>query len=197
MKKTIKTYALCAALLGILVFYVAAPYVVMQRLYDGVMRLDANVIEKHVDFPSLRESLKEQANAYLATRLPKAQDGRPSLFGMAGLVMLPKVVEAVVDAYVTPTGMRQALERAIVKIDGKDISEKEHRPLRREDIQHAFFENPDTFRIEAKNMVFILRLKDWSWKLTEARLPPEVFAPPKKAPVPLQGSPAPDDAPTP
>jgi hypothetical protein len=195
--KTPAKIALSAAVLGLLAFYIAAPYLAMNRLYDGVMRLDAEVIERHVDFPSLRESLKEQANAYLATRLPKAQDGRPSLFGMAGLVMMPKVVEAIVDAYVTPTGMRQTLERAVVKIDGGDVSEKEHRRLRREDIQHAFFENPDTFRIEAKNMVFILRLKDWKWKLTEARLPPEVFAPPKKVPAPAEDNPAPDEAPTP
>lgn len=182
MKKPVK-FALCAAVFGLVAFYVASPYLVMQKLYDGVMRMDADVIERHVEFPALRESLKEQANAYLATRLPKAQNGRPSLFGAAGLVMLPKVVEALVDAYVTPTGMRQVLDQATVRVDGKDVSEKEPRPLRREDIQHAFFENPDTFRIEAKNMVFILRLKDWKWKLTEARLPPDVFIRPKAPPA--------------
>lgn len=186
--KTHLKFSLWAALFGLVAFYIAAPYLAMQRLYDGVMRMDADVIERHVEFPALRESLKEQANAYLATRLPKAQNGRPSLFGAAGLVMLPKVVEALVDAYVTPTGMRQALNDAVVKIDGKEAAEKEPRRLRREDIQYAFFENPDTFRIEAKNMVFILRLKDWKWKLTEARLPPEVFLRNKKAPAPAPES---------
>jgi hypothetical protein len=188
MKTHIK-FSLWAALFGLVAFYIATPYLAMQRLYDGVMRMDADVIERHVEFPALRESLKEQANAYLATRLPKAQNGRPSLFGAAGLVMLPKVVEALVDAYVTPTGMRQVLQDAVVKVDGKEAAEKEPRRLRREDIQYAFFENPDTFRIEAKNMVFILRLKDWKWKLTDARLPPEVFMRNKKATA------APDNAP--
>ncbi|MFN7113508.1 MAG: DUF2939 domain-containing protein [Alphaproteobacteria bacterium] len=190
MKIQIKFF-LWAALFAVVAFYIAAPYMAMQRLYDGVMRMDADVIERHVEFPALRESLKEQANAFLATRLPAGQNGRPSLFGAAGLVMLPKVVEALVDAYVTPTGMRQVLNDALVKIDGKDATGKEPRPLRREDIQYAFFENPDTFRIEAKNMVFILRLKDWKWKLTEARLPPEVFLRSRKAP----DSAAPQDAP--
>ncbi|HRI75465.1 MAG TPA: DUF2939 domain-containing protein [Alphaproteobacteria bacterium] len=174
--KTPAKIAVSAALLGLVAFYVASPYLAMERLYKGVMQMDAKVIETHVDFPMLRESLKEQANVYLAARVPKGQDGRTGIFGAASLVMLPKIVEAVVDAYVTPTGMRMALDRALVKIDGKDIQNKEPRPLSRKDIDHAFFENPDTFRIEAKGMTFILRLRDWRWKLTAAELPPEVFA---------------------
>lgn len=175
MKTPVK-FALYAALAGLAIFYVLAPYMAMQRLYDGVMRMDADVIETHVDFPMLRESLKEQANAYLAVHMPKGPEGRTGLLGAAGLVMMPKIVEAVVDAYVTPTGMRQALDRAVVRIDGKNLSEREPRSLTRKDIDHAFFENPDTFRIEAKGIVFILRLRDWRWKLTEARLPPDMFA---------------------
>lgn len=175
-----------------LAYYIATPYMAMERLYKGVMRMDADVIEKHVDFPSLRASLKEQANVYMAAHMPKGQDGRTGFLGAAGLVMLPKIVEALVDAYVTPTGMRQTLDQAVIRIDGKELSEKEPRPLTRKDIDYAFFENPDTFRIEAKNMVFIMRLKDWRWKLTEARLPAEAFARPKKQTPPPEDAAAPD-----
>lgn len=180
MKTPFKIASLLAAACVVGV-YIASPYMVTKQLYRGVMQMDANVIERHVDFPSLRESLKEQANAYLAIHMPRGEDGRTGIFGAAGLVMMPKIVEAVVDAYVTPTGMRQALERAVVKTS--QAEGKEPRPLKREDIDYAFFENPDTFRVEARDMVFILRLKDWRWQLTEARLPPEVFARRKAAPA--------------
>lgn len=180
MKKLNKIAIVVAVLCGIAA-YVAMPYLAVQRLYQGFARMDADVIEAHVDFPSVRESLKEQANAYLATHMPQDESGRTGLLGAAGFVMMPKVVEAVVDAYVTPTGMRQMINRALMH--SSDPASKEPRPLRREDIDYAFFENPDTFRVEARNMVFILRLKDWHWKLTEARMPPEVFAR-RKAPAP-------------
>lgn len=180
MKKSFKIGTFLIVL-GIAGFYAASPYMATQRLYDGVMQMDADVIENHVDFPSLRESLKEQANAYLAINMPRGEDGRTGLFGAAGLVMMPKIVEALVDAYVTPVGMRQALERAIVK--ASQAEGKEPRELKREDIDYAFFDNPTTFRVEARGMVFILRLKDWHWQLAEARMPPEVFAR-KKAGVP-------------
>jgi hypothetical protein len=187
MKISLKTGTFVAALC-LAAFYVATPYMVTKKLYRGVMTMDANVIERHVDFPSLRESLKEQANAYLAIHMPRGEDGRTGLFGAAGLVMMPKIVEALVDAYVTPTGMRQALERAVVKTS--QAEGKEPRPLKREDIDYAFFENPDTFRVEAREMVFILRFKDWRWQLTEARLPPEVFARKKAATTAAPASPA-------
>lgn len=207
MKKPYKI-ALCTAILFLIAYYVISPYMAMQRLYDGVMQANADVIETHVDFPSLRESLKEQANAYLATRMPRGQDGRAGIFGAASMVLMPAVVQSLVDAYVTPTGMRQIMDRAVIKIDGKEITKqdgtatqdtaqgsakKEPRPLKREDIDYAFFENPDTFRIEARNMVFILRLKDWKWKLTDARLPPEFFSRNAKK-LPQENAPAPDAA---
>jgi hypothetical protein len=196
MKKPYKI-ALCTAILFLIAYYVISPYMAMQRLYDGVMQANADVIETHVDFPSLRESLKEQANAYLATRMPRGQDGRTGIFGAAGMVLMPAVVQSLVDAYVTPTGMRQILDRAVIKVDGTEITsaqdpaKKEPRQLKREDIDYAFFENPDTFRIEARNMVFILRLKDWKWKLTDARLPPEFFSRNAKK-LPQENTPAPD-----
>lgn len=81
------------------VVYVAAPVLAARELVAAARAGDAAGLERRVDFPAFRESLKDELNARLMREMRDSDDraGRAlaMLFG-------PALVSGVVDAFVTP-----------------------------------------------------------------------------------------------
>ena len=81
------------------VVYVAAPVLAARELVAAAKAGDAAGLERRVDFPAFRESLKDELNARLMREMRDSDDraGRAlaMLFG-------PALVSGVVDAFVTP-----------------------------------------------------------------------------------------------
>lgn len=81
------------------VIYVAAPVLAARELVAAAEAGDAAGLERRVDFPAFRESLKDELNARLMREMRDSDDraGRAlaMLFG-------PALVSGVVDAFVTP-----------------------------------------------------------------------------------------------
>lgn len=81
------------------VVYVAAPVLAARELVAAAEAGDAAGLERRVDFPAFRESLKDELNARLMREMRDSDDraGRAlaMLFG-------PALVSGVVDAFVTP-----------------------------------------------------------------------------------------------
>jgi len=81
------------------VVYVAAPVLAARELVAAAKAGDAAGLERRVDFPAFRESLKDELNARLMSEMRHSDDqaGRAlaMLFG-------PALVSGVVDAFVTP-----------------------------------------------------------------------------------------------
>ncbi len=79
--------------------YVAAPVLAARELVAAAKAGDAAGLERRVDFPAFRESLKDELNARLMREMRDSDDraGRAlaMLFG-------PALVSGVVDAFVTP-----------------------------------------------------------------------------------------------
>jgi hypothetical protein len=79
--------------------YVAAPVLAARELVAAARAGDAAALERRVDFPAFRESLKDELNARLMREMRESDDqaGRAlaMLFG-------PALVSGVVDAFVTP-----------------------------------------------------------------------------------------------
>lgn len=79
--------------------YVAAPVLAARELVAAAKAGDAAGLERRVDFPAFRESLKDELNARLMREMRQSDDraGRAlaMLFG-------PALVSGVVDAFVTP-----------------------------------------------------------------------------------------------
>ncbi|MGH8778734.1 DUF2939 domain-containing protein [Paraburkholderia sp.] len=92
------------ALLG---FGYASPYLALDRLKRAADARDAATVNQYVDFPALRESLKQQVTALLTRRLDSQSNGNPlaAIGAMIGVALIGPLV----DAYATPDGVAALL----------------------------------------------------------------------------------------
>jgi hypothetical protein len=169
-----------AALIVVLAaFYVAYPYFALYRLGEALRAQDLEAVEGKVDWPRVRQGIKDDVNAALLAKV-KPDDTNP-LAGL-GVALAGKVASPVVDATVTPSGLiavanadRPTLETLVTQIY---VSGAVDRPLPR--LIHSAFSGPATFDAtirprEATSddgaIHLRLELEGGYWMLTRIRLP--------------------------
>jgi hypothetical protein len=91
---------LVALCIVVLVTYGASPYYSFWRFTNAVQSHDAAAISARVDFPAVRASLKRQLVARFADKTTSHK--RWSNLG-------PTLIDAIIDAYVTPEGIAALL----------------------------------------------------------------------------------------
>nr|WP_313633340.1 DUF2939 domain-containing protein [Brevundimonas naejangsanensis] len=84
------------------VAYAASPLLAARSLIQAAKTGDERALERQVDFPAFRASLKDELNARMMVEMRK--DKRLGDSGLSGLGMLlaPALVGGAVDAFVTP-----------------------------------------------------------------------------------------------
>src|SRR5690606_25044129 len=82
--------------------YGASPLLAARSLIQAAKTGDERALERQVDFPAFRQSLKDELNARMMAEMRK--DPRLGDSGLSGLGMLlaPALVGGAVDAFVTP-----------------------------------------------------------------------------------------------
>ena len=177
MKKWI---ALAVVLLLALGSYVAAgPYLAIHGIRTALAEQDTGKLEKHVDFPALRVSLKAQAEDALARR---AGTGiQSSFFGAIAMSVANNMLGAGVDTMVTPLGIGALLQgRSMWKqsvgdtVDGDTYGKAVPADPLKTATHH--YESPSRFTATIQNeagqpVVFVFKRKGLSWKLADIRLP--------------------------
>jgi hypothetical protein len=98
-------------ILGILVvvaaagLYLASPLMAFRSLAEAAETGDEAGLERMVDFPAVRESLKDQLNARLIGALRKDPALSEGPFGQLGALLGPSIVDQVVNVALTPQGV--------------------------------------------------------------------------------------------
>jgi hypothetical protein len=87
-------------------FIYASPYIAVNNLKRAADARDVQTVNQYVDFPALRDSLKQQVGAMLTRRL-EADAG--SKLATIGAVIGVTLVGPLVDAYATPDGVSALL----------------------------------------------------------------------------------------
>ncbi|MFM0307661.1 DUF2939 domain-containing protein [Paraburkholderia sp. RL17-383-BIF-A] len=88
-------------------FTYASPYLALNNLKRAADARDTQTVNQYVDFPALRESLKQQVAALLTRRLDAHSNGNPlaAIGAMIGVALIGPLV----DAYATPDGVAALL----------------------------------------------------------------------------------------
>ncbi|HEV2081876.1 MAG TPA: DUF2939 domain-containing protein [Brevundimonas sp.] len=89
--------AVGALLLG---WFVASPWLAAKALGDAAERGDVQAMERLVDFPRFRDSMKQEFNARFVEEMRASSGGDP-LAGL-GALLGPALISGAVDALVTP-----------------------------------------------------------------------------------------------
>jgi hypothetical protein len=85
----------------------ASPYIVLDRVKRAADARDAATVNQYVDFPALRDSLKEQVSGLLTRRLDIQKSGNP--LAVIGAMIGAALVGPLVDSYATPDGVAAIL----------------------------------------------------------------------------------------
>ena len=97
------------AILGVGGYLVATPWISINQFREAIEAKDLPGIERHVDFPSLRTSLKDQLKAKLSEEITRQSGGDPWVnFGMGafGYALAQPIIDAAVEAYISPAGLK-------------------------------------------------------------------------------------------
>ncbi|NDG74450.1 MAG: DUF2939 domain-containing protein [Synechococcaceae bacterium WB8_1B_136] len=97
------------ALIGGGLYLAATPYISINQFREALQQRDLPAIESHVDFPSVRESLKEQLKAKLVEEIAKQSEGESWVnlgLGALGYAIAEPMIDAAVNAYVSPAGLK-------------------------------------------------------------------------------------------
>jgi hypothetical protein len=171
-------------LLGLLlVFYVAWPAWSIYQIYDALEKNDATTLERKIDFPSVRESLKPAIRALVDRRLDRTT-------GDAAGQPRPQLLETVLNKIVTPQGIATLYAwRGDISQVLKDIKEIREigsatdeagtagsvKPsaLRLSNIKRFAFTSPTSFEIgiakdassSEPDLIVQMGFRDMDWKL--------------------------------
>jgi hypothetical protein len=98
---------LVVVVVAVLGYGYASPYLALDRLKRAADERDAQTVSEYVDYPALRESLKDQIAGLLTRKIQARANGNPlaALGAMIGVALIGPVV----DAYATPDGVAALL----------------------------------------------------------------------------------------
>lgn len=100
-KKVTIVLGLLVAVVG--VFIAVQPILTVNAIQKGLNQQDQAALEQHIDFPQVREGLKNQMSDVLETQLKAKAAENP--FAMLGVSFVGKMAETLVDNLVTPKGL--------------------------------------------------------------------------------------------
>lgn len=103
MKRKLLWTLAVVVVLGFAGAFFASPFLAAQSLVRAARAGDAAGIERHVDFPAFRQSLKDELSARLLAEF--GGERRGGALGSLGMLLAPQLVAGAVDSFVTPQGV--------------------------------------------------------------------------------------------
>ena len=170
--------------LGAAVWVYTAPQRTMKAIREAAKAGDSERLAELIDFPAVRESLKEQFRALIAEEMEKAtrekSDNPFAAAGAAlGMMLANTMTDTLVDAAVSPSGIarlasgdRPALSRA-KKDSAADGAEEEKKNV---SVEHGY-ESASRYVVKYRNLdkpdegvsLILRRNGGLSWRLTSVR----------------------------
>ena len=105
--KSVVITLLVVAVVAVLGVIYASPYIALDRLKRAADARDAQTVDQYVDFPLLRESLKDQVGQLLTRKIDIQKSGNP--LAMIGAMIGAALIGPLVDSYATPDGVAAIL----------------------------------------------------------------------------------------
>ncbi len=165
-------------------YWAAAPYITVYQMRAAAEAHDGEALSEHIEFPSVRQNLKDQMNALFARKMTEDEDLRDNPFAALGAAFAGVMIDKMVDAYVTPAGIQQMMAgekpepgaaRKPSTGSASGSTPDERKPFANADLGYKSldkFEVRVTEEDSDEAIRFILRRQGLTgWKLTEILLP--------------------------
>lgn len=173
-------WAAAAVLLLFVGAYVASPFWAARQLRVAAATGDTDSLEKLVDFPAVRDSLRSQLTVILTERMRQDPDLKGNPFAGIGMMLMPVVINKMVDGFVTPDAIATMVAQGhVAKASGpaegnpRVTYDYGYRALNRFDVRMKSGEAADgrtvTFAFDRRGL--------FTWRLVRIQIPPELLKP--------------------
>ena len=180
MKKLLALLLLAALALG--AYVAAGPFLTVRAISSAVQRGDMRALDRDVDFPLIRASVKAQLEDYLARRMD--DPGTDSRLKAMGRQITAAMTGGVVDMLTTPAGIGAILQgRSVIRRamgypveaapGGSAAPAEAFDPLKGAAYR---YESASRFTATVQNadgapVTFVFTRDGLRWRLTDVRLP--------------------------
>lgn len=172
-------------------YYYASPYLVLNSIKNAAQAGDSEKVSAYMDYPSVRQSFKDQMNAYMVKGIAsKETDGWEALGTMIATTMVDKMV----DAVVTPEGMTLMLQGKDFKDSLKPHTEQSsHQTTSKEKLDYSTrYLSMNMFEVTLKNpnnekqLKIIMERDGLSWKVKKFVIPMDEVKPQQAEQQPIE-----------
>lgn len=154
------------------IYLYASPYLVLNNIKNAAEQGDADKLSGYIDFPSVKQSMKDQVKAVMVKELAsiKEQDGFEALGTMLGAAM----IDPLIDGLVTPDGVALMLQGQKLDFDLNNDTPEDKPKAKNEDIDYkAGYLSFNRFKVQIidandpNESIDVIMHRDWlSWKVT-------------------------------
>ncbi|WP_296193360.1 MULTISPECIES: DUF2939 domain-containing protein [unclassified Psychrobacter] len=163
-------------LVGLLVIFAiylyASPYLVLNSIKNAAQQGDADKLSGYIDFPSVKQSMKDQVKAAMVEELAASdeQDG----FEALGTMLAAAMIDPLIDGLVTPDGVALMLQGQKLDFDLNNDTPEDKLEVKNEDIDYkAGYLSFNRFKVQIidaddpNESLDVIMHRDWlSWKVT-------------------------------
>ena len=156
----------------IAVYLYASPYLVLNNIKDAAEQGDADKLSGYIDFPSVKQSMKDQFKAAMVEELASSdeQDG----FEALGTMLAAAMIDPIIDGVVTPDGVALMLQGQKLDFDLNNDAPLDKPDTNNEDIDYkAGYLSFSRFKVEIidaddadESLDVIMHRDGLSWKVT-------------------------------
>ena len=165
-----------AGVVLVLGYLFATPYITAYQMKVAAENHDGEALSEFVDFPALRESLKDQMTGKLRKEMAEdVVEGNP--LAAIGTAFGGIIVKGIVDEFVTPAGLMQLMKGKRPDSEPAGVEPTGQTPSGPFSDTSTSYESFNKFSIITRDpatdleVKFILRRRGIQWKLTEVILP--------------------------
>jgi hypothetical protein len=131
-------------------------------------------LESRIDFPSVRESLKDQLRIQMTKSMAKDKDLKDNPFGGLATALAPMMVNYAVDNFVTPSGISALIADSKSALKDPDSAAPSQNPKKSIDwskVHYAFFTSPTQFTVDIDGTKLRFRFTGFGWQLKKLEIP--------------------------
>jgi hypothetical protein len=170
------TLALAFLLIVFVGYIFAGPYLTINSIKNGIVEKDAELLSENIEFPVLRQNLKDQLNAQIMKKTVPELGDNP--FAALAVGFASKMLDALVDSIVTPSGLAAAMEGKKPHLNPKKNSGPKEAPKKKDLFRDARtkYDSMSKFSIwvpddKGGEIRFVLRRYGFSWRLVNIVIP--------------------------
>jgi hypothetical protein len=184
MRKPIVIGIAGVLLLATATYSYLSPRLTLMSIASAAKENDSDRLRELIDFPLVRENMKDAMRANMNKRMATDPSLKDNMFAGLGVMLGNMMVDQVVDAIVTPSGIVGAMQAKTPQAagaapenntslnllsDGTDGNVM--REMRYDSYERFFLKVHDTDKPQEAFTLVLKRSGLFSWRLTEVRLP--------------------------